>query len=130
MIGNKHMQQEQRQTLPDLDYALTELRGAALSSVEFVQDYIQLRFDGPCLSIFTHPVIRCDGQQVEWTQPGYADLFRLWIGCAVIDTAATNDQVLLSFADGNQLAVSLREEDKSGPEALTFQLNDERIWVV
>jgi hypothetical protein len=26
-----------------------------LSSVEFVQDYLQLHFDGPCVAAVTHP---------------------------------------------------------------------------
>jgi len=34
--------------------ALQVLIGEQLNSVEFVLDYVQLRFNGPCLSVYTN----------------------------------------------------------------------------
>ena len=51
---------------------LSVLIGHQLSSVEFVQDYLQLRFDGPCLTAVTHPRVRvgqlCDLLPENWAK--------------------------------------------------------------
>lgn len=41
---------------PSMQTKIDEIIGRQLSSVEFVQDYVQFRFDGPCLTAITPPV--------------------------------------------------------------------------
>jgi hypothetical protein len=41
------------------------LEGTQLSSVEFVQDYVQLRFDGPTLTAVTPPRVCVMNQWFE-----------------------------------------------------------------
>src|SRR5580692_5452288 len=64
--------------------------GEQLSSVEFVQDYVQLRFDGPTLTAFVWPELR------------------------------QGEAVIVEFEDGAIICVSLRAEDSVGPEAGHF----------
>jgi hypothetical protein len=40
------------------EQSLQVIVGAQLSAVTFVQDYVQLHFDGPRLTAFSHPVVR------------------------------------------------------------------------
>jgi hypothetical protein len=52
---------------------LSVLLGRQLSAVEFVQDYLQLRFDGPCLTAITHPRVSVGNRWWEWGISGYRD---------------------------------------------------------
>src|SRR5690242_9135647 len=55
------------------DSPLGPIHGSQLSSVEFVQDYVQLRFDGPCLTAITWPVVTVGQQRFRLETPGYRD---------------------------------------------------------
>jgi hypothetical protein len=49
------------------DDALKQLIGEQLSSIEFVQDYLQLRFDGPCLTVYGRVHHVCSNQSsISW----------------------------------------------------------------
>jgi hypothetical protein len=53
--------------------SLQMLIGEQLSTVTFVQDYLQLHFDGPRLTVFSHPVIRSGEQTFSDGKPGFRD---------------------------------------------------------
>lgn len=44
--------------------------------VEFVQDYVQLRFDGPTLTAFVWPVVSFSGKAVHFGESRYRDGIR------------------------------------------------------
>jgi hypothetical protein len=69
-----------KQTLAE---ALGTLVGHALSSVEFVADYVQLWFDGPCLTAYTPPVVTRESEVINLGQSGYRDILCAQIGCRV-----------------------------------------------
>jgi hypothetical protein len=52
---------------------LKVLEGRQLSSVEFVQDYVQLHFDGLTLTAVTLPRVSSRSRLIEWGQPDYRD---------------------------------------------------------
>ena len=52
---------------------LRELVGRELSSVEFVRDYVQLRFDGPCFFAYTMPVVQTLDRVVPRSAGGYVE---------------------------------------------------------
>jgi len=117
-----------KQTLAD---ALQELVGHALSSVEFVADYVQFWFDGPCLTAFTSPTIASGFESFNPAEPGYRDGLCRQIGCRVERTEVDDQRASISFANGAVVSISLRDEDYRGPEALEFCLDKkDRIWVV
>ena len=114
------------QTLAD---ALQSLTGRALSSVEFVADYVQLRFDGPNLTAYTRPTVSWGDESYIWGQPGYRDAICRQIGCRVERTAVDNRQASILFEGGAAVLISLHDNDYRGPEALQFTLDKDRIWV-
>jgi hypothetical protein len=111
-----------------LSDAIQSLIGASLSSVEFVQDYVQLRFDGPCLTAYTHPRIRTHAELLSWNGPGYRDALCSQIGQPVESASVNSEELLINFKDLS-VSVSLLSEDYEGPEALQFSIEEREIWV-
>jgi hypothetical protein len=95
-----------------------ELRGEQLSVVTFVQDYLQLWFDGPGINV-TNPltVQTTDAKIVSW-QPGFRDLLCAQIAEVVVTVEYWAGETLnIIFEDGSCLSISLRQEDYSLHEA-------------
>jgi hypothetical protein len=113
------------------DEALKQLIGEQLSSVEFVQDYLQLRFNGPCLTVYgdIHHVF---GKQssISWGQPGYRDTLCGLMAHEVRKAECTNETIAVIFDNEFVWSMSLREEDHRGPEALMYVDCSNRIWVL
>jgi hypothetical protein len=110
---------------------LNALVGRELSSVEFVRDYLQLRFDGLCLSAITMPVVRRDELAIIPGAVGYCDALVALIGSEV-DSAVTEENKVLRvvFRKGVSIEISLRPEDyKHGPEAAILRNPPDVIWV-
>ena len=116
-------------TSTNLNSAIDRLKGRILSSVEFVQDYVQFRFDGPCLTAYTHPTINLEAQLYTWDTPGYFDKLHKMVGSTVIIAEADDYTVSVKFESGNIISISLRDEDYVGPEAIQFVDLDDGIWV-
>ncbi len=106
------------------------LQQQQLTAVEFVEDFLQLRFGDALLTLYAWPhVADRDGISIAFTEPGYRDAL-----CSVIsedvEIAEWNEgsSLTVEFANGTVLALSLREEDLDGPEAGSFTAADgERI---
>ena len=116
-------------TTETLNQALARLKGKPISSIEFLKDYLQLRFDGPCLTAYTAPTIRVGLASQGWGDPGYFDSLCAQIGAFVDEAGANDEQVTISFESGVRLAISLREQDYLGPEAVQF-VTDDQTWVI
>lgn len=113
-----------------LNDALSRLVGTALSSVEFVQDYLQLRFGGPTLTSYTHPRLVRHDVAIFWGDPAYRNSLCALVGVLVKETAvAENKEVTLDFENGTAVKVSLESQDYRGPEALQFVGDDGSVWV-
>ncbi len=63
------MQEEQTE-----EKSLQMLIGEQLSAVTFVQDYLQLHFDGPRLTVFSHTVVRLGDQIFMGASPVFVML--------------------------------------------------------
>ncbi len=116
-------------TAADLNSAIGQLKGRVLSSVEFVQDYVQLRFDGPCLTAYTHPIVNPGTECLVWGASGYSDRLCEQIGSTVIAAGASGTEVSVGFESGAVISVSLLDEDYIGPEAVQFTSEDGSIWI-
>ncbi|MCB9682049.1 MAG: hypothetical protein H6733_11345 [Alphaproteobacteria bacterium] len=95
------------------------LAGRSLSSVEFVHDYVQLRFDGPCLTAYVWPSLHVGGVTLCVDDTGYRDALVGRIGAGVVAASVEPDVAIsIEFDDGWTVRVSLRAEDYGvGPEA-------------
>src|SRR5436305_10040037 len=85
--------------LASLDDALCQLKGVTLSSVEFVQDYVQLRFDGPTLTAYTRPHLMTENKTIFWGDPNYWNVLR-----ALIDVQVENARV----CEGKELRLNFQ----------------------
>lgn len=103
------------------EHPLKQIEGRHLSSVEFVQDYVQLRFDGPYLSAITRPTLKLGDLQLKWETPGYRDALCERIGRAVQSvTIDQNRGICMGFDDGSIISISLDPEDRRAEEAAIF----------
>ena len=118
-----------KETSITLQEALDKLVGNRLASVEFVQDYVQLHFDGPTLTAFTHPEIYLASNTFSWGDSAYRDGVCRQIGSRVTSAVYKPVGVSIHFESGASLSISLKDEDYLGPEALQFSLGDARTWV-
>ena len=109
--------------------SMAEVLGRLLSSVEFVQDYVQLRFDGPYLTAITLPVVTRGSQTLRSEDAGFRDALCAQIGQEVAKVDVTAKRLQLSFVNGSTVTISLLDDDYQGPEALNYITQDGR-WVV
>ena len=113
-----------------LSEALQDLKGVRLYSVEFVMDYVQLHFGGPTLTAYTHPSLKVNGRTITWDVPGFKDSLCSLIGVPITEVHIVKEELRLDFEKDVTLAVSLRDEDYSGPEALQFVSDSGPSWIV
>lgn len=113
-----------------LNESVTELLSREMSSVEFVRDYVQLRFDGPCVTALTLPAVSHSDYTVTAHDAGWRDALCAQIGQAVEGVSATRERLKISFSDGSALAISLLAEDYVGPEALSYVTEGGRCVVL
>jgi hypothetical protein len=106
---------------------LTLLDGEELSSVTFIQDYLQLDFNGPGFTFFHWPEVfipegtsLAEGSYAQG-DPGYRDAVCSQIG-EPVEASSFEEYVAIEikFQTGAIFRVSLREEDYEGPEAGHF----------
>lgn len=106
---------------PQTANPLKSLEGRQLSSVEFVQDYVQLHFDGPTLTAVTHPRVHVMNQSFEWGKQEYRNALCDRIGKLVRHaTTIPEQQIKIEFEDGALISISLNPDDFLAAEAAVF----------
>jgi hypothetical protein len=131
---------------------LQALVGCELSSVVFVQDYLQLVFQPAvvgapdptvlrppmtgvfgAVSAYTLPKVQDDGRDLQSGQSGYRDALVAQIGRRVTGADESVGSLRFEFDSGVVLTVSLAEEDlvAGQMESAMLQLDDEaKSWMV
>lgn len=106
---------------------VSALEGQELTAVEFVGDYVRLRFgdnpgsSGPMLTLYAWPHILLADFSVGFGEPEYRNALCAQIGETVANAKLEElDSLTVEFDSGTVLALSLREEDMDGPEAGSF----------
>ena len=98
---------------------LQELVGAQLSAVTFVQDYLQLWFDGPGINVMNPLTVQVGQTAVISWQPGFRDTLCAQIAKIVSDAEVRDEEAfIIRFKDDSLISISLRPEDYSSPEAI------------
>lgn len=109
---------------------LSMLVDRQLSAVTFVQDYIQLWFDGPCLTAITDPRILTGEIEYGKNTYGYRDALCERIGQVVSESVVIEGkEIRIKFCDGVSLAISLHPEDYYTAEAAIFANGSGETWV-
>ena len=89
---------------------VTELIGRELTSVEFVRDYFQLRFDGPQLNVTTAATVETPDRTLRFPEPLFCSGMVSLIDQQV--TSVQQDDTTLKIVFGKALlTLSLRPED-------------------
>ena len=100
---------------------ITAIEGQELTAVEFVQDYLRLRFDGPMLTLYAWPHLLFPEFSLGYGEPEYRNALCAQIGEMVAKAALEElDALTVELESGTVIALSLREEDLSGPQAGSY----------
>ena len=106
-----------------------ELRGEQLSAVTFVQDYLQLWFDGPGINVTNPLTVVSSSGKVTTDQPGFRDALCAQIA-KIVDKVEirSSDALVVRFTDGTLFSVSLKPEDYSSAEAFYAHGFENHQW--
>jgi hypothetical protein len=95
--------------------------GEELVAVEFVEDYLQLRFAGPLFTLYAWPHVLFPEFSVAYGEPEYRNALCAQIGEKVEQASLEEgDALTLEFENGTVFGLSLREEDLDGPESGSY----------
>ena len=102
---------------------ITAIQGEELKSVEFVEDYLQLRFGEPLLRLYDWPHILLADFSVAFGEPEYRNALCAQIGETVEKAMLEEgDALTIEFGNGIVFALSLREEDIDSPESGSYSV--------
>jgi hypothetical protein len=97
---------------------ISAIEGEELKAVSFVEDYLQLGFGTPILTLYAWPYVMLPDFSVAFGEPEYRNALCAQIG-ETVKTASLEDGNALTIELENEvvLGLSLREEDLDQPEA-------------
>jgi hypothetical protein len=100
---------------------ISAIEGEELKAVEFVEDYLQLRFGEPLLKLYDWPHVLLTDFSVAFGEPEYRNALCAQIGETVSTVMLEEENALtIEFGNGVVFGLSLREEDKDGPESGSY----------
>jgi hypothetical protein len=102
---------------------VTAIEGQELTAVEFVSDYLRLRFgeSGPALTLYAWPHVLLSDFSIAFGEPEYRNALCAQIGEMVAKASLEELEALtVELESGTVIALSLREEDLDGPEAGSY----------
>jgi len=109
-VGNKQM-----------DISFNKLIGEQLSSVTFVQDYLQVDFDGMGFTFFNWPIVTIENYQYKFGDQFYRDKLCTLIAKIVTKILLVDKQeITIAFNSGDKLHVSFYPDIDVGPEIAIF----------
>ena len=92
------------------------LVGEELRSVAFVEDFLELRFGTPLLTLYDWPHVLLTDFSVAFGEPEYRNALCAQIGEMVSTASLEEDNALtIELANGVVFGLSLREEDIDAP---------------
>jgi hypothetical protein len=100
---------------------ISAIEGEVLRSVAFVEDYLELRFGGPLLTLYAWPYVMLTEFSVAFGEPEYRNALCAQIGEQVSTASLEEGSALtIEFGNGVVLGLSLREEDLDSPDVGSF----------
>ncbi len=116
--------------MENINQPLNSLVGMELSSIEFVRDYIQFRFDGSCLTAVTDPYIFVENKRYNRPDPSFCNLLISFIGSKVEETSVNEHELIqIQFSAGRSINISLKSVDYIIVEAARFDDGSGKWWV-
>ena len=111
---------------------VSAMEGEELNAVEFVSDYLRLRFGesgtGPLLTLYAWPHVLLSDFSVAFGEPEYRNALCAQIGEIVAKAALEEmESLTIEFESGTVLGLSLHEEDLDGPEAGSYAADGSNV---
>jgi len=95
--------------------------GEELVAVEFVQDFLQLRFGPSLFTLYDWPHVLLPEFSVACGEPEYRNALCAQIGGKVVQASLEEgDALTIELESGTVFALSLREEDVDRPESGSY----------
>jgi hypothetical protein len=110
--------------------AFQSIVGEKLSAVTFILDYWQLQFDGPMINVMSRIDVHNDGVATRDGDFGFRDRLCGQIAKIVANVDLSKDRLTIEFEDHSTIAISIRDEDLHGPEAIVLFDYDGRLRIV
>jgi hypothetical protein len=104
----------------DLGPSFELIVGERLSDVAFVLDHWQLQFDGPSINIMAPIALHSGGVTLQDSDFRFREHLCGWIDKAVTGTELSETALTVTLDDHSTISISLRKEDRHGPEAILF----------
>jgi hypothetical protein len=102
---------------------ISAIEGEELKAVEFVEDYLQLRFGEPLLKLYVWPHVMLTDFSVAFGEAEYRNALCAQIGETVAAAMLEEgDALTVEFRSGVVFGLSLREEDLDGPESGSYSV--------
>jgi hypothetical protein len=100
---------------------ISAIEGEELKAVEFVEDFLQLRFGDPLITLLDWPYVLLTDFSVGFGEPEYRNALCAQIGETVAKAMLEEDDALtIEFGNGVVFGLSLREEDRDAPESGSY----------
>jgi hypothetical protein len=93
------------------------LVGQSLSSVEFSQDFVELHFDGPTLTLYEWPEVFREEGSYAFGEPEYRNVLCALIAEDVVAASLVEGEAIEVQFESGSIRMSLRPEDVTAPEA-------------
>src|ERR1700749_2550189 len=95
--------------------------GEESKAVEFVEDFLQLRFDAPLFTLYNGPHVLLADFSVAFGEPEYRNALCAHIG-QIVEKAMLEDEesLTIELENGTVLGLSLHGEDVDGPLVGSF----------
>jgi hypothetical protein len=117
--------------MDNINQPLNPLVGMELSSIEFVRDYIQFRFDGPCLTAVTDPYLLVENRRYNRSDASFCNILLSFIGSKVEETMVKEHELIrIKFSAGRSINISLKSVDYITVEAARFDDGSGKWWVL
>jgi hypothetical protein len=101
--------------------SIETLAGEVINSVCFVEDYVEIHFNGPILRCLANPVLKLRGETFVFPAPGSRDALCSIIGFQVAELELQDEiAIRLRLDPEGTLLVPLDRESRVGSEAAHF----------
>ncbi len=92
-----------------------------LMLVEFVQDYLQLRFDGPCITCYVWPIVATARETKKFGDSCYRDSLCSFIAQIITDVVVREKEAITIIFDGSgKISIPLLHDENSPPQLAYF----------
>jgi hypothetical protein len=100
---------------------LSRVVGEQLTTVMFVMDYLKLQFNDPVLTVLTPVLVRMGDRSYQLGDLPWRDSLCDRITRTVSELFLAADHLQITFDDGSNFLITLKDEARAGNEAILFE---------